>query len=253
MLMQAFWYEVMDLLKPFDDIFCYTSSFSPIDSRMYVLIAVGDPRCSYQKKFSPIIVDPIIDEKMVRLLLEKNILNLSIILTHEHFDHISGVNFLKDNFKCRVICTKDCADSLSNPRKNLSYYFEALFCMQEEEIRNQVKMMDIKPYSCKADEIFVDQVVLPFYKHKVNLTHTQGHSNGSLCMSIDNRCIFSGDSLLRNRTVVTNLPGGNKQLYNKITLPYINSLPKDILVYPGHGVYYRLSEINIDRSAKNDK
>ncbi len=46
-----------------------------------------------------------------------------IFLTHEHYDHISGVNAWKEATDGQVLCSKSCAERLGNPRKTLSRIF----------------------------------------------------------------------------------------------------------------------------------
>ena len=101
------------------------------------------------------VIDPCVSKNALLYLKGKNINRILVILTHEHYDHISGVNWLKENFEnvC-VLCSQLCADALDNPCRNLSEFWEVLFIGKEEEIRECVKNMNIQPYYCKADETF---------------------------------------------------------------------------------------------------
>ena len=38
---------------------------------------------------------------------------LTILLTHEHFDHISGLAALRNRFRCHVVSSRDCSVPLS--------------------------------------------------------------------------------------------------------------------------------------------
>ena len=68
---------------------------------------------------------------------------------------------------------------------------------------------------------------------------------GSICISIEDRYIFTGDSLVQGAKIVTRLPGGNKSLYKEITKPYLETFPKDAIIYPGHGEVSLMSELEI--------
>lgn len=43
-----------------------------------------------------------------------------ILLTHEHYDHISGVKAWKARTNATVICSKACSTRISNPKGNLA-------------------------------------------------------------------------------------------------------------------------------------
>lgn len=55
--------------------------------------------------------------------------------------------------------------------------------------------------------------------------------------------LFSGDSLIKGKKVITRLPGGSKKDYQAITLPFLKSLPDDMVVFPGHGEPGTLKEL----------
>ena len=205
--------------------------FYPIDSRMYIL----------QEDESALIVDPCISKEALLFLKDKNVRDVLVLLTHEHYDHISGVNWLKENFRqmC-VLCSKKCGEALDNPCKNLSEFWEALFVGKEEEIRECVQNMNIQPYSCKADETFEGEYEFIWQEHKVFLKETPGHSKGSICILVDEKILFSGDTLVTGHETILRLPGGSKKDFAGITLPYLESLDKEIMVYPGHGESQKL-------------
>ena len=71
-------------------------------------------------------------------------------------------------------------------------------------------------------------------EHLIRLYSTPGHSLGSICAVVDDKCIFTGDSLL-NVPVVTKLPGGSKKDYFEKTKVFFSKFDDDILVFPGHG------------------
>mgnify|MGYP003272854391 CR=1 FL=1 len=87
--------------------------FYPIDSRMYI----------WQEGDSAMVIDPCVSKNALLYLKGKNINRILVILTHEHYDHISGVNWLKENFEnvC-VLCSQLCADALDNPCRNCLLY-----------------------------------------------------------------------------------------------------------------------------------
>lgn len=120
-------------------------SFYPIDAKMYLLV----------ENHRAVILDPCVSEEAKEYLQSENVEEIIVLLTHEHYDHISGINWLRESFKrTKVICSEACGAALGNPHKNLSEYYEILFSGKDEKTQEYVKNMNIQPYSCEADEIF---------------------------------------------------------------------------------------------------
>lgn len=160
-----------------------------------------------------------------------------ILLTHEHYDHISGVNAWKDKTNAPVFCSRPCAGNIQDPRKNLAHYFEE-FC----ELQNWVKISDIPKhnpeYSCKADDCFDDKVTFCWQGHTWRLFELPGHSLGSVGILLDECCFFSGDSLMENYEIALRLPGGSRKLWKEVGRPRLAGLPDRVMVYPGHFTNY---------------
>ena len=194
----------------------YVSSL--LSSNMYV-ISEGD---------HAIVIDPYEDTTPSEGLMIDY-----IILTHEHYDHISGVNVWKKTRDAPVLCSSPCAENIQDSKKNLAYYFEE-FC----ELQTWIKVDDIpehdKAYSCTADIVFCDETVLEWNGHHLHLFEMPGHSMGSIGIVLDNLYFFSGDSLLENTDISLRLPGGSRKKWKEIGLPRLQSVSKNICVYPGH-------------------
>lgn len=204
----------------------YTYDFYPIDSRMYVLL----------ENEKALVIDPCISDDALRLLQENNVTEILVLLSHEHYDHISGVNWLRENFpKVHVMCSSECAVALQSPSDNLSNFWEILFVGKDKETQAYVRNMNIQPYSCKADSTFSEEKKMSWEGHSLFLKRTPGHSRGSICILLDRNILFSGDSLVTGYPTITRLPGGSKKDYREITLPYFQTLNPGTMVYPGHG------------------
>lgn len=204
----------------------YTYDFYPIDSRMYILLE--------NKK--ALIIDPCVSDEALQLLKENDVTEILVLLTHEHYDHISGVNWLREHFSSvNALCSSACAAALPSPSKNLSNFWEILFVGKDKETQEYVRNMNIQPYSCTADDAFEGEHKLSWEGHSLFLKETPGHSKGSICILLDGDILFSGDSLVTGYPTITRLPGGSKKDYAGITLPWFQSLDPSIMVYPGHG------------------
>lgn len=211
----------------------HTFSFYPIDARMYILL----------ERTKALVIDPCISEEALRLLIENGVTELMILLTHEHYDHVSGVNWLRQNIpSVQVLCSSECAKALPEPSDNLSRFWEVLFMGKDEETREYVRNMNIQPYSCEADQHFEGEYEGLWEGHSLLLKETPGHSKGSVCILLDERYLFSGDSLVTGYPTITRLPGGSKKDYAALTVPYLKSLNPELMVYPGHGDPQQLKE-----------
>ena len=195
-----------------------------IDSNMYIIV----------EKNEALIVDPWISIEALKYLQKYKIQRILIFLTHEHYDHISGVNWLKNiSDKCDVVCSVKCNSSLQSSIKNGSKYFQALFWDKNELLKE--KAARVSPYTCEGNVLFSGEKIMFWFDHKISLKECPGHSWGSCCILIDEKYLFSGDSLIKDMKTVTKLPGGNNDEFWSITVPYFKRLPKSTYVYPGHG------------------
>lgn len=96
-------------------------------------------------------------------------------------------------------------------------------------------MSEQKLYSCKSDITFENELNFTWHGHSIKMIHTPGHSKGSCCIEIDDKYVFTGDSMIPNEKVLTRFPGGDENVFEQITLPYLMSISNDKWVMPGHG------------------
>lgn len=157
-----------------------------------------------------------------------------IVLTHEHYDHISGVLHWKERFpEATVLCSVSCAKNIKNPRKSLASYFE-LLCEMQDWIEAPLRSNVDSRYSCEADLVFDEEHELEWMGHHMVLFELPGHSEGSIGLIIDEQHFFAGDSLIPNNTIDTRLPGGSRDDWVAVSLPKLRSIDLDTMVYPGH-------------------
>lgn len=171
-----------------------------------------------------IIIDPgdKDSKSLIDFLSKKTINNYYVVLTHEHYDHISGLKSLCSLFAIDLILSSSCFDNLNNPKKNLSDYLD-------------VEVIDaLSPRSFQIVQDNESKYIGEFF---FKFHYTPGHSEGSMCLGVDNM-IFTGDTLMKNHKIVTNLPGGNKNIYEKTKNKLNDLLLNYEIVYPGHGTAY---------------
>jgi len=186
---------------------------SPISSNSYLVYDLDFSLC--------IIIDPgtFDDTDFLNIFLKDTCLSVEyVIITHEHFDHIAGVINLQKNYQFDLICSKDTAIGLTDPKRNLSAY------------NDQMNPLIIT----QKPTILSDGDVLNLLGSKFRFINTPGHSPGSMCFLFDQH-FFSGDTLLNQQKTRLNLPGSDKNQY-KLSLEKINLyLKHGMRVYPGHG------------------
>lgn len=153
--------------------------------------------------------------------LVKDVENLNcdvkyILLTHGHFDHITGVQELKKYFGAKVLMNELDMDWVKN-------------------INLVLPQFDISPVEIPVIDEFIndgDKIKIGGLIFKV--ISTPGHTKGGVCYLIEN-VLFSGDTLFRDCVGRCDLPGGNYKDIQKSIKEKLFTLPEDTIVYPGHG------------------
>ena len=156
--------------------------------------------------------------------------SVTVLLTHEHFDHITGLNELRRKTQCCVIASEPCSSRIQNVRTNMSAYADVL-----AELAEKPRSEAFEPFVCdKANIVFDDEYLFDWMGNPVKIVATPGHSAGSCCIVIDD-LLFVGDTILDNN-LMTRFPGSNNKIYQKKTVPLLKELLGVVnTVYPGHG------------------
>ena len=94
----------------------------------------------------------IIDPADHAAVLEKcrNAASVTVLLTHEHFDYIRGLNRIRDlcASSCRVSAGATCSERIQDMKANLSAYADVLVELGGKQIPE-----NWSPFSCKAADI----------------------------------------------------------------------------------------------------
>lgn len=165
--------------------------------------------------------------------------SLTVILTHSHFDHIIGLNYIRAIRKdVKVISTKLCCEYLGNIHRNMSSSATAFMAFYSG--RNDIQ---IEPFTCDpTDEVFDDEYAFEWNGHRIGLSAFHGHSSDSLIALMDNKIMFSGDTVLQIPTV-TRFPSGSTARFWREDIPRLKEMNSELLVYPGHGNIGRLLDM----------
>ena len=217
-------------------IYKFASKF--IDANSYVLLENQDA----------LIVDPNESPELETFLSDKAPKKVTILLTHEHIDHVIGVARLQKKYQTKVICQKQCAEFVSDVRKNQpSLVLVALEYRDDKNGTNLAQeyrqLIDgVFPFSVVVAESFEDNISFVWQGKEVFCKRCRGHSPGSCCIVLDKKIVFTGDSLIWGYPVITRFPGGSKKDYLTETKPFLDSLSDDMLVLAGHGKSFRIEE-----------
>jgi glyoxylase-like metal-dependent hydrolase (beta-lactamase superfamily II) len=189
-------------------------TFNPVQENSYIL---------YNEHKECIIIDPgfYYDYEREELIsfLNNNKLNPVMLLnTHCHLDHVFGNKFIASEYNLKL---------KTHPLE------EAVLKMAPAS----GLMFDLPFDNYTGEIIFLeegDQVSLR--EDSLKVIHAPGHSPGSICFySEHQQFIIAGDVLFRNSIGRTDLPGGSHEGLIKNIKEKLLILPKNVIVYPGHG------------------
>lgn len=141
-----------------------------------------------------------------------------ILLTHGHFDHISGVNELRSKSGCRVYASKAEHELLSDPTLNES----AGMGRQSVSVTADVELKD-------GEKIELGGMIF-------QAIETPGHTVGGMCYYLESeKILYCGDTLFHHSVGRTDLPTGSMGSIIRSIRDKLFVLPDDVTCYPGHG------------------
>lgn len=143
-----------------------------------------------------------------------------ILLTHGHYDHISGVRDVKKLTGAKAVIAAEDEPMLSSARHSL-----AVFCGGEQN-------------DTTADIIVDDNDVIKLGESEIKVIKTPGHTDGSVCYICDDK-LFCGDTLFYCSCGRTDFPTGSTQKMLD-SLKKLSQLKGDYKVYPGHDSFSTL-------------
>lgn len=178
------------------------------DENCYVLYNEKNSGC--------VVIDPgNIFEKLDAFLSENGLSVRAVLLTHCHYDHVSGILKLKEK-KAEVLASERCRENIKDSVKNVSLMFGENF---SGDFVDRV-LSDSETFNCAGIDI--------------KCIYTPGHTDCSVCYLVGDK-LFSGDTLFLRTTGRWDLPTGNYEQLSKSLKEKIYLMDDNIKVFPGHG------------------
>jgi glyoxylase-like metal-dependent hydrolase (beta-lactamase superfamily II) len=188
--------------------------FRTVDCKSNCYIFADGPDCFVIDPGSP---DPAIITTIRELAPSARV---SILVTHGHWDHFSGADFIISEFPGSVlyISAKD-KPALFDPRLSYSFRSAGNYVLQA---------VDAVKTIAEGDHLKCGSI-------DVEVVETPGHTAGGVIFVVtDKKTIFTGDTLFKGNVGRTDLAGGDwKALIDSIEQK-IFVYENDFQVFPGH-------------------
>jgi glyoxylase-like metal-dependent hydrolase (beta-lactamase superfamily II) len=171
-----------------------------------------------QSGLEVMIVDPGDEpERILRFIKDINVTPTRIVATHTHFDHVLGVDGVREATKTPFMIHPDDLPMLQSMQSRVRQFmgFEV-------------------PPPPKVDGYLKDGDSLRVGDETIRVLHTPGHSPGSISLAGDGY-VLSGDALFNQSIGRTDLPGGDLGTLVHSIKDRLFKLDDETVVYPGHG------------------
>ena len=166
-----------------------------------------------------IVIDPGADLPKILTLVAKHGLTVKqIVVTHAHIDHIAGAQQLKQLTGAPVL-----------------YNQRDLPLVAMMDVQAAWLGMPVPNVSAPDADLTGGQTV-KVAGLAVDVLHTPGHTQGSLCLHVpEHGLLLAGDTLFAGSVGRTDLPGGDTRMLIDSIRSQLLPLPERTLVVPGHG------------------
>ena len=154
-------------------------------------------------------------EKLLTDIKELDVKVKYILLTHGHFDHVMGVNDMKEKLDAKVLINEKDKSQVEMTKTILSTF--GIYVDKNPEY----------------DEFIDKNTELKIGDIPIKVFETPGHTEGGLSYLIENK-VFTGDTLFKHYVGRTDLPGGNFAKLESSIKNILYKLDDTTEVFPGH-------------------
>jgi hydroxyacylglutathione hydrolase len=188
------------------------------------ILPVGPLQCNCsilgdEQTHEAMVIDPgdQIDE-ILKILAEEKLTLKQIVITHAHIDHVGGAMKLKKATGAPILMNQS------------DYALLKMLPMQAAWVGMR------PPGAVEIDEPVADSALLQIGGIPVNVMHTPGHTEGSICLFLpEQQKLIAGDTLFAGSIGRTDLPGGSMHKIMQSLHTRVLALPDETEVTPGHG------------------
>lgn len=154
-----------------------------------------------------------------QFLSERGLKPVYALNTHGHFDHLMGVEFLRQRYGAKFAVSSKDKFLVENATQSAELFGVRAGDMPE-----------------KIDVDLEGMQSISFGQSELQIISTPGHTPGHVAFyEPEAKLLFTGDTLFRESIGRTDLPGGDYSWIMKSILDKIMPLGDEVKVYPGHG------------------
>ena len=159
------------------------------------------------------------NEVLAKFIADNGLKPKYALNTHGHFDHLLGVDFLREKYGAQLAMSSKDEFLL----KGASVSAE-LFGVKADALPEAI---DIDLESRES---------IKFGNTELKIIPTPGHTPGHVAFyEPESKVLFTGDTLFRESIGRTDLPGGDYSWIMRSIIENILPLGDDVKIYPGHG------------------
>ena len=159
------------------------------------------------------------DEVLAKFIADNGLKPKYALNTHGHFDHLLGVDFLREKYGAQLAMSS------------------------KDEFLLKGASVSAELFGVKADAlpeaIDIDlegKESIKFGNTELKIIPTPGHTPGHVAFfEPESKVLFTGDTLFRESIGRTDLPGGDYSWIMRSIIENILPLGDDVKIYPGHG------------------
>lgn len=180
------------------------------------------------KNHSCVIIDPGDEADFISKKIEDfNLIPKALIITHGHVDHVMACYELINSYNIPFYIDKDDEFLVRNLKNTSKHWF------------NRTDILSPKITQLFKNKLLIEGVEFEIIK-------IPGHTPGSVAFyNKKEKLLFSGDLIFKGGGLGrVDFSYSNKNDFPR-SLKKILSLPKDTVIYPGHGDEFILSEFNV--------
>ena len=159
------------------------------------------------------------NEVLAKFIADNGLKPKYALNTHGHFDHLLGVDFLREKYGAQLAMSS------------------------KDEFLLKGASVSAELFGVKADAlpeaIDIDlegKESIKFGNTELKIIPTPGHTPGHVAfLEPESKVLFTGDTLFRESIGRTDLPGGDYSWIMRSIIENILPLGDDVKIYPGHG------------------